>query len=47
MDHELSREAFEENPPFKAMHIRVREQIVADGFDKPLNWNSAGREMPG
>lgn len=33
-------------PPFKNLHVRVRQQIVADGLDKPLNWESAGYDMP-
>lgn len=33
-------------PPFKNLHIRVRQQIVADGLDKALNWESAGYDMP-
>lgn len=33
IDHLLSRNDFEETRPFKSLHIRVREQIVADGFD--------------
>ena len=45
IDHELSRNDYEESPPFKAMHIRVRDQIVADGFDRPLDWEKSGKEM--
>ncbi|CAB9527012.1 UPF0176 protein YceA [Seminavis robusta] len=33
-------------PPFRNLHIRVRNQIVADGLDKPLDWQSAGYDMP-
>jgi UPF0176 protein len=33
-------------PPFKNLHVRVRQQIVADGLDKALNWESAGYDMP-
>lgn len=33
-------------PPFKALHVRVRNQIVADGLDKSLDWQSAGYDMP-
>eukprot|EP00975_Prorocentrum_lima_P006479 1392612-Prorocentrum_lima.AAC.1 len=32
--------------PFKALHIRVREKIVADGFEEPLDWGKSGREVP-
>ncbi len=42
----VDREEFEKHPPFTGLHIRVRDQIVADGFDKPLNWQSAGYDMP-
>ena len=45
IDHELSRTAFEKNPPFKSLHVRVRSQIVADGFQEPLDWDKSGREM--
>ena len=38
VDHEISREEYERKPPFKAMHVRVRSQIVADGLDIPLDW---------
>lgn len=34
------------SPPFRALHVRVRNQIVADGLDRPLNWQSAGYDMP-
>ena len=33
-------------PPFSNLHIRVRQQVVADGLDKPLEWQSAGYDMP-
>jgi predicted sulfurtransferase len=33
-------------PPFRNLHIRVRTQVVADGLDKSLNWQSAGYDMP-
>ena len=35
-----------EAPPFNALHIRVRKQVVVDGLDQPLNWQSAGYDMP-
>lgn len=43
----MSREDFEESKPFKALHIRVRDQIVSDGFNPSdsLDWSSSGREM--
>lgn len=33
-------------PPFTALHVRVRRQIVADGLDESLDWQSAGYDMP-
>lgn len=33
-------------PPFRNLHIRVRTQVVADGLDKSLDWQSAGYDMP-
>jgi len=33
-------------PPFKALHVRVRNQVVADGLEKALDWQSAGYDMP-
>ena len=33
-------------PPFRNLHVRVRRQIVADGLEQPLNWQSAGYDMP-
>lgn len=37
---------FKPCPPFKNLHVRVRRQIVADGLDKSLDWESAGYDMP-
>lgn len=45
-DHLMTREDYEKSKPFKALHIRVRSQIVADGFIEPLDWGKSGREMP-
>lgn len=33
-------------PPFRNLHVRVRGQVVADGLDKPLDWEKAGYDMP-
>ena len=33
-------------PPFRNLHVRVRSQIVSDGLDKSLDWQSAGYDMP-
>lgn len=32
-------------PPFRNLHIRVRGQVVADGLERPLNWQDAGYDM--
>ena len=50
----LSRDEFaiaglaagEPSPPFTNLHVRVRSQILADGLDEALNWQSAGYDMP-
>jgi UPF0176 protein len=42
----VDMEEFRANPAFKNLHIRVRSQIVADGFATPLDWQSAGYDMP-
>lgn len=44
-DHALSREEFLEVRPFSGLHIREREQILADGFDAPLDWKKSGTEL--
>lgn len=31
--------------PFEKLNVRAREKILADGFDKPLDWNKSGREV--
>jgi hypothetical protein len=46
MDQVISNDEFEKTKPFRNLHIRVRDQIVSDGFDTPLNWNKSGYEMP-
>jgi predicted sulfurtransferase len=33
-------------PPFRNLHVRVRNQVVADGLDTSLDWQSAGYDMP-
>lgn len=45
VDHEVDAEAFAAAPPFEALHVRVRDQIVADGWAAPLDWTKAGREV--
>ena len=32
-------------PPFSNLHIRVRQQIVADGFEKSYDWQQAGKSF--
>lgn len=55
-DHLVSAEEFAATRPFKALHVRVREQIVTDGFadvssatpesEAPqLDWEKSGNEM--
>jgi len=45
-DHLMTRQEFDTSRPFKALHIRVRDQIVADGLSEPLDWRRSGREVP-
>ena len=45
IDHRMPSAEFEASQPFKALHIRVRDQIVADGFDTSLDWKKSGREI--
>jgi UPF0176 protein len=35
-----------EAAPFEKLHVRVREKVLADGLDEPLDWTLAGREVP-
>ncbi len=42
----VGTEEFEADPPFRKLHVRVRGQIVADGFESPLDWRDAGYDMP-
>jgi len=36
---------FEEDRPFKNLHVRVRNQVLADGLGKELDWEDAGWDM--
>jgi UPF0176 protein len=45
-DHTMTARDYERARPFKALHIRAREQIVTDGFLQPLDWQRSGSEMP-
>eukprot|EP01038_Epipyxis_sp_PR26KG_P012196 gene12196-16339_t len=42
VDHLISKFEFNRTKPFKALHIRIRDQIVADGLDQPLDWSKSG-----
>jgi predicted sulfurtransferase len=44
-DHVMTRDDYYKAEPFRALHIRVRDQIVSDGFQEPLDWSKSGREM--
>jgi len=33
------------SPPFKNLHVRIRKQVVADGLDYSLDWQTAGYDM--
>mmetsp|Transcript_32189 Transcript_32189/g.42442 ORF Transcript_32189/g.42442 Transcript_32189/m.42442 type:complete len:786 (-) Transcript_32189:326-2683(-) len=41
-DDPLTREEYDEIKPFSKLHIRARDQIVADGGIDPLNWKDCG-----
>jgi predicted sulfurtransferase/predicted O-methyltransferase YrrM len=41
-DHEMTMDEYEATQPFKALHIRERSQILADGLDVPLDWRESG-----
>lgn len=45
VDKHMSSEEYFKTVPFRALHIRNRKQIVADGFDHSLNWEKAGTEL--
>lgn len=32
--------------PFEKLSVRPRDKVLADGFEKPLDWNKAGKEVP-
>ena len=42
---QLSAREFHLRRPFKALHIRRRQQIVVDGLTAPLDWCKAGTEL--
>lgn len=41
VDRLVAREA----QPFEKLNVRPRNKILADGLDKPLDWNNAGKEV--
>jgi len=41
----LSAAQFAAQPPFRNLHIRCRQKIVADGLKEPLDLTQAGREL--
>ena len=48
VDHTMTRAEYEKSKPFKAMHVRVRDKMVADGLEVPLDWalvQGSGGEM--
>ena len=38
----MSKDEYDAVEPFKALHIRERSQILADGFAEPLDWGKSG-----
>lgn len=32
--------------PFEKLSVRPRDKVLADGLEKPLDWNKAGNEVP-
>lgn len=47
VDERLTREAYANATPFRALHVRPRAQIVADGLPEALDWSRAGTELSG
>lgn len=41
----LSIKDFYDITPFKTLHIRVKKQIVTDGFEEPLDWSINGNYL--
>ncbi|CAM9358336.1 unnamed protein product, partial [Sphacelaria rigidula] len=40
-----SAEEFNNDPPFPALRVRARKQIVADGLSKPLEWSDGSGKV--
>lgn len=45
VDEHLTRAEYEKVEPFRGLHVRPREQIVADGLSEELDWSKSGREL--
>jgi UPF0176 protein len=45
VDRHVSATEFFKTRPFKALHVRHRQQIVTDGFSQSLDWKDAGTEL--
>lgn len=41
----VDRAVQREEQPFKTLHVRPREKILADGLDESLDWNKSGEEV--
>jgi predicted sulfurtransferase len=41
--HEMTADEYYSQAPFKALHIRVRNQILVDGLETPLDWAQQDR----
>ncbi len=44
-DPAISKQQYFDTKPFRSLHIRIRDQIVADGLDVELDWHKAGNEL--
>ncbi|KAL8273030.1 hypothetical protein Esti_003083 [Eimeria stiedai] len=44
-DCSIPFEAYWERPPFDALHVRPRQQVLRDGFDRALDWDDCGEEV--
>ncbi|KAL8428804.1 hypothetical protein ACSSS7_006989 [Eimeria intestinalis] len=45
VDCSIPFEAYWRRPPFDALHVRPRQQVLRDGFDRALNWDDCGEEV--
>ncbi|KAL8448618.1 hypothetical protein Emag_003933 [Eimeria magna] len=44
-DCNIAFEAYWKRPPFDALHVRQRQQVLRDGFDRTLDWDDCGEEV--